>query len=321
MCTYNGEAYLLEQLISIINQSRLPDEMHICDDKSTDHTREILESFVSNAPFPIYLHFNERNLGPTKNFEKAISFCSSDIIVLSDQDDVWSKNKLERLESSFQLNPKAGLVFTDAEIVNEKLQPTGHSLWHYTFWPKEQNLFRKGKAFKVLTQYNVITGATMAFRAKYKDLILPIPNGLIAIHDGWIALLIAAVSEIVFIPETTIKYRQHKDQDKGIDPLRDQDRNSIGNKIPSNLKLENKTYEANIYQCQIIYERLESMKSIFRCKDSLKYLDQQIKHYQTRANIPKSRIKRIPILINELLSLRYHHYSTGLASFAKDLLL
>src|SRR4030095_14430308 len=83
LCSYNGERYLQEQLDSIAGQSRLPDELVVCDDRSLDETAEIIRAFASKVPFPVRLTINERNLGSTKNFEKAISLCRGDIILLS----------------------------------------------------------------------------------------------------------------------------------------------------------------------------------------------------------------------------------------------
>lgn len=87
MCTYNGEKYLREQLESIARQTLLPNELVVCDDCSSDETVEIIQDFSRNAPFSVRLMINENNLGFAKNFEKAITLCSGEIIVLSDQDD------------------------------------------------------------------------------------------------------------------------------------------------------------------------------------------------------------------------------------------
>src|ERR1700751_2230018 len=97
LCAYNSSRYGEEQLESIASQSRLPDEVVICDDDSVDDTPSILERFRKEAPFDVRIHRNETNLGVTRNFEKAIALCSGDIIALSDCDDVWRGDKLERL--------------------------------------------------------------------------------------------------------------------------------------------------------------------------------------------------------------------------------
>ena len=73
MCTFNGRRSLGAQLDSIVAQQRLPDELVICDDGSSDGSIEIIRQFAESAPFPTRLVVNAKNLGSTKNFEQAIS--------------------------------------------------------------------------------------------------------------------------------------------------------------------------------------------------------------------------------------------------------
>src|SRR5687768_17349654 len=94
MTTYNGASYLREQLDSILAQTRMPDEVIVCDDRSTDATPELLREYSARAPVPMTIVFNEQRLASTKNFEQAIRLCSGEIIALSDQDDVWYPHKL-----------------------------------------------------------------------------------------------------------------------------------------------------------------------------------------------------------------------------------
>src|SRR6266849_5683432 len=117
MCTYNGARFLSEQLESIAAQTRVPDELVVCDDGSTDETVEIIKAFVERAPFAVRLEINANNLGSTKNFEKAIGLCQGEIIALADQDDVWYPKKLELLESVFLARPSVGAVFSDADVM------------------------------------------------------------------------------------------------------------------------------------------------------------------------------------------------------------
>lgn len=93
MATYNGGRYLYEQLDSLYNQSYLPFEVVVCDDNSNDETQQILEEYHKKKGLRYYI--NDRNLGPTKNFYKAISLCEGDYIMISDQDDIWLPNKIE----------------------------------------------------------------------------------------------------------------------------------------------------------------------------------------------------------------------------------
>src|ERR687894_3003245 len=96
MCTYNGARFVAEQLASVAAQTRPPDELVVCDDGSTDETCRLVEEFAARAPFPVRLFVNERNLGSTRNFGRAVALCEGDLVALSDQDDVWHPEKLER---------------------------------------------------------------------------------------------------------------------------------------------------------------------------------------------------------------------------------
>ena len=101
LCTYNGESYIVELLLSIINQTLQPDEIIICDDKSTDNTVKKTKLILDGWSGNYRLIVNESNLGYKKNFQKAISLCSGDIIFLCDQDDVWDTTKIAKTMTVF----------------------------------------------------------------------------------------------------------------------------------------------------------------------------------------------------------------------------
>ncbi len=97
LATYNGSKYLKEQLDSFALLTRLPDEAVVCDDLSSYETINILENYAISAPIEMKIVDNDKNIGNTRNFEKALSLCSGDLIVLSDHDDVWNKNQISKI--------------------------------------------------------------------------------------------------------------------------------------------------------------------------------------------------------------------------------
>ena len=144
LCTHNGEKYILPQLESIAKQTILPDEIVICDDRSTDDTVQLIESYVAFAPFKICLYKNETNLGSTKNFEKALLLCGGEIIFFCDQDDSWLPKKVESVIKYFENNNRKKVVFTNAFIVDDNRVVTT-SLWNQIgFNKKSQEQWMKG---------------------------------------------------------------------------------------------------------------------------------------------------------------------------------
>src|ERR1700751_1590888 len=89
LAVYNGERFIAEQLESLANQTRLPDELIVSDDASTDQTVELIREFAARASFPVRLLLNDENVGCTRNFDRALRECNGDIIFLCDHDDVW----------------------------------------------------------------------------------------------------------------------------------------------------------------------------------------------------------------------------------------
>ena len=319
MCTFNGQRYLQEQLDSIAGQTRLPDELVVCDDHSTDESAQIIERFAANALFPVHLHVNSTNIGTVKNFEQVIGRCRGDYITLCDQDDVWLPEKLARVESEFRKAPQAGLIFSDAEVVDETLQPTGVTLWQKLgIDSREKERLRTGKAVEELLPGSIITGATAVFRASFKSLLLPIPDDLPVIHDAWIAMLIASVSEVHPVSEPLIKYRQHTNQQIG--PLERRGPKTLGLNAASvhdSLTRKN-AYTELICVAQALRERLSEHRDEFDSRIVIASLEARIGHLEVRSALPTARLRRIGPVLQELVSLRYHRYSKGLASAAKD---
>lgn len=314
LCTYNGDRFLHEQLASIQKQSRLPDELVICDDMSTDRTTAIAQEFAASAPFPVRVLVNERNLGSSKNFERAIGLCSfSDgIIVLSDQDDVWAEEKLSVIEDAFRKRSEICVVFSDAEVVGHDLRPRGSRLWDdLKFSKKERREVELGQAIHVLLRHNVVTGATMAFRAELRPLILPIPDYVV--HDGWIALLAAVVGQVKIIARPLIRYRQHGGNQIGVEKFSIHERiQRPGDRAIRDTKTVLRQYEQAI-------ARLQKLSLPGFAPGLLDSFSRKVQHVRLRASIALREPGWIRRMMSEVLRGRYHRYSIGWWSIGHDL--
>lgn len=124
LATYNGEKYLSEQLESILNQSRVPDELVVTDDCSSDDTLKILTEFASVAPFDVVIFRNRSNKGHFVAFNNSLLNTRGDVVFFCDQDDVWFGEKIEVMSGLLNPHEPAALI-CDAVITNENLEPIG----------------------------------------------------------------------------------------------------------------------------------------------------------------------------------------------------
>lgn len=312
LCTYNGERYLAEQLDSVASQTRLPDELVVCDDRSTDGTVAIVREFAGRAPFPVHVTVQPENLGSTRNFQSAIRRCQGDLIACADQDDVWLPEKLEQSEAALLGSSDAVLAFTDARVVGDDLRSLGYTLWQGAgFSEQQQEAVRRGEAVRVLLRNQVVTGAAMLFHARLRNLLLPIPGGVV--HDGWIALLAAAVGRLVPVAEPLMLYRQHAANQIGVrrTGLLSRVLRPRPPGVPAYLAMALERYS-------LAHRRLTGAGVAFGA--DIEALEQAVRHLRTRAELPRPRALRLPAVARELANGRYFRYSNGLYSAAEDLL-
>lgn len=215
LCTYNGEKFIPEQIDSILNQSLKVDEIIVCDDGSTDETQNILAEYQNKFPSLFKIHINEKNLRSVKNFEKAISLCTGEIIFLSDQDDIWGNNKVMVLTEHLNENQEIEVLCSNGFIIDEN----GIKKDQYTVWDVPEFLLKNKKEvdyFKIFSTIgNFATGASMAVRKSFIDQVLPFPSIEGLHHDEWIALVSSHEKKFDFIDEKLFSYRIHSDQQVG----------------------------------------------------------------------------------------------------------
>lgn len=335
LCTYNGAEFLQEQLDSYLKQTRLPDELVIGDDCSTDETVNIIEEFSRTSPFPVYLHINKRNLGSTENFERTIARCIGDIIYLSDQDDVWLSDKIAVIEDVFSADSDVGLVFSDAFLIDKNGKSLKMNLWDFTFTKKERKSVKNGRCLDVLLKRNVVTGAAMAFRSELRTLFIPIDRTIPdLIHDGWIATISSLYSRVTFVDKCLLQYRQHDNQQLGIDwRTRKKTATNILSKISRKYEDRSSRFNESIKNVYKEIDRSNETIKFLKTRDLLKNstdvfdelkktqiaekLD-HINHLETRRDLPKNRIKRIYPVIKEIFTKRYHYFSRGIYGIGRD---
>ena len=335
LCTYNGAPYLEGQLESIAAQTLQPDELVVCDDGSTDSTLELLSDFKGRVPFDVRIYRNITNLGSTRNFEQAITLCEGEIIALSDQDDIWLPEKLEKLVKALSDNPETAFAFSDAEVVDDQLRPMHYRLWesgNVQFSRRLQNRFRKHGPLDVLIKRYIVTGATMVFRSSLKDIILPIQTSWV--HDGWIAFIAAAIGKNgEFVDEPLILYRQHTNQQIGASkPARQ--RGHVLSAYDFILVRIAAWFNGQTIPTPVFcYDRMEDVEAAIRERAtalnigdkvarSIELVGGKIRHEKKRKEIiAKRRIARLWPVMVEILKGNYSRYTSNIIlQCGKDIL-
>lgn len=317
MCTYNGARFIGEQIESIASQTARPYELIVCDDGSDDETISILRRFARSATFPVKLFEREnRRLGCTKNFERAIGLCTGDVICLADQDDVWDSEKLMTLGSVFAAQSAPGYAFSDAELIDERGRRLGKRMWSSVgFRGGENGAFEKSDQVSLLLRRAVATGATMAFRATLRDVVLPLSPYFV--HDYWISLLSSGVgAHGVAISRPLTRYRQHSAQQIGPpDP-------SWLRKIERARNRDIAVYKNRMRGCDELLERLQkAAQSGYQFPSAhFQLVSQSFEHAKRRVVAHSERgPKRIGKVAREVLTGRYSRFSNSWASVVEDL--
>ena len=193
MATYNGSAYLDDQVKSILAQLRPGDELLVADDGSTDGTLSILLGYGA----AVRVVATDRVGGVVPNFARVLMHASKPLVVLADQDDVWMKGRLQSIRDALA---EVDLVITNALVTDERLTSTGATLFEEVgaapgFW---RNVRRRSS----------FVGCCMGFRSSLLRIALPFPDST-PWHDWLIGLLGCATGRVRLLQDPQLLYRRH----------------------------------------------------------------------------------------------------------------
>lgn len=220
---YNGEDHLDSQIDTILNQTIPPARLILSDDASTDNTALILERWRRQAPGQVLVRGEPDRCGVVAHVDRALAALRakgpSPYVFLADQDDLWDLDKAERslakmaaLESAWGVAVPL-LVHTDLRLIDASGRLLHRSYKLHTRLRLERNSLRE------LAFQNVVTGCTVLINRACLEAALPIPAEAI-MHDSWLALVASSLGTVGFLPEPTVSYRQHGDNQVGAEVFR-----------------------------------------------------------------------------------------------------
>ncbi len=311
MATYNGARFLDEQLQSILKQTRLPDELVITDDNSTDSTIQIANDFAAAAPFPVRVQRHASRLGYNDNFAAAIQMGGGDAIAISDQDDVWTPDHIEKLIAPLEKDPSVSIVIGNSQYVDDSLRPDARTLWSSAGFDRRQvDRLRSGPQFSEWLKHSVLAGHAMAFRASLRPMMLPFVPGML--YDQWIGLICAAVGRIVLIDDIVALHRIHDTQALG-DKI-----HSIADRVVSQPTVRATFFEDQVATYATLRDRLAKADDLV-APDAMQAVRHRWELVSARLAMRQGgALRRLALAGRELISGRYHRAGRGWLTFFRD---
>jgi len=204
IATYNGENFIQRQINSILPQLNENDEIVISDADSTDKTTDIINSigdkrikllhYKTPSRYSKNEIFNKMD-NIRVNFENALMQARGDVILLSDQDDLWHSNKVKRI---CELLKEADCIVHDCVVLQEGKVTISSFL----------NYFKPGRTRWSMFIKSPFMGCCMAFNRSVLERSLPFPNLHIE-HDTWIGMCAYKVGKVKIVDEVLIDYFRH----------------------------------------------------------------------------------------------------------------
>jgi glycosyltransferase involved in cell wall biosynthesis len=199
MAVHNGQAYLEQQLDSILNQTLTPCEIVVSDDGSSDNTLAIVEKFARKEKIVKLVRCTAQ--GVNANFANAITACKGAFIATSDQDDIWHREKLAHLAAAW--GSSTLLAYGRSELIDENNQQLDNKINpHFSL-----NNFRQGHQPFFFIFSNCVSGHSMLVAKQLVRCALPFPAD--CMYDHWLALVASVKSQIVFVPQAITLHRIH----------------------------------------------------------------------------------------------------------------
>lgn len=244
MTSFNGESFIREQIHSIQEQTLTFNQLIICDDGSSDNTKEIIRD-LQQQDSRIHLIENKENLGVYRNFEKALLFSKSEYIFLSDQDDIWFKDKLALHIEAYRNMPELAYLINDALMFEQ--------------YNKKDKVSKKNNLSTPFFSPDFVQGCCVSIRKEVLEILLPFPHIMGLTHDEWIFYVSEYCFIRDFIEEPLQYYRRHENNESI----------SLFNEVSNNSKLKKLLYRiSKSINSKSILKRKEIFSEINKRKNS-----------------------------------------------------
>lgn len=224
MAVYNGDKYIEEQLDSIFNQTKLPDEIVITDDSDNNNTYNVIANYISKYKNVKWIYIkNDDRLGYCYNFFKAISLTSGDIVFLSDQDDIWELDKIEKMSDCMLkdneikcLCSKYRYIDKDGNVIGKAHEYSTSTRYILNSKTKQYFKLDMEEYFKILAFPGMCFAITRELVNELKLFLNHVSRDEIIYHDLVISFLAAKDNRFYIYNDVLCNYRMHGDNAIGV---------------------------------------------------------------------------------------------------------
>ena len=215
LATWNGAAFLDQQLASIEAQSVRPQRILVADDASSDATPALLERWRMRSLVPLeVLPALTSRQGSCASFERLLAASRAAYVMPADQDDIWEPDKAARLlRAMAALELRWGtaqplLVHSDLSLIDADGHRLGSSFHRF------QGLRPGRDRWLAIALQNVVSGCACLVNRACVEQALPFPAEVV-LHDWWLALVAAHRGAIGYVPQACVRYRLHGGNEVG----------------------------------------------------------------------------------------------------------
>ena len=195
LLSFNGQAFIGEQIDSILGQDYRQFRLLICDDASTDNTPAIIQQYAADPRVNVVLF--DQNVGINAHFERSLQLCSADWIAVSDQDDIWLPTKISTL---MQNRENADLVFCNSRLIDAAGVKQNSTLVGSRKFGTKLDL-------KGLFLGNFVSAHALVFNRRLIDKLIPFDPQIH--HDYQLAIVASLLGGISYVPAELVLHRLH----------------------------------------------------------------------------------------------------------------
>lgn len=204
--SYNHRLYVAEAIRSAMAQDCSDFELVVCDDRSTDGTRGILEDELRRCPphITVVRAHSEQNVGLIANFNRGMAACTGEIIIPMSGDDISLPFRVSNLVKEFNDHPDCMLICSNWQCIDEN-----NNFIQSSCKKTKKFVFSYQGKIKNIYAGSPVCGAAAAYRAILRDLYGAMqPYYQSEDNCYWVRALLTG--KIHYLPRALIYWRVHR---------------------------------------------------------------------------------------------------------------